>query len=105
MVDVTRTSKERAEFERWLFDEQGLESVWEPHRNCHKDFAAHLAFKAWQAARSTPEPVSAPKWNGDMLDYLKQQMVARCEHGNPIEPTGNYVCMKCFNAPASTANR
>lgn len=51
-----RPSKERAEFERWLFDEQGLESVWEPHRNCHKDFAAHLAFKAWQAARRTVEP-------------------------------------------------
>ena len=49
-------SKERVEFERWLFEVQGLESEWEPHRNCHKDFAAHLAFKAWQAARSTHEP-------------------------------------------------
>lgn len=52
--------KERVEFERWLFDTQGLESVWEPHRNCHKDFAAHLAFKAWQAARAAPEPAAEP---------------------------------------------
>lgn len=54
-------SKERVEFERWLFESQGLESAWEPHRNCHKDFAAHLAFKAWQAARSSHEPEAIPR--------------------------------------------
>ena len=25
----------------------------------------------------------------------------RCKHGNVIDPTGSYVCMKCFNEPAS----
>jgi hypothetical protein len=24
----------------------------------------------------------------------------RCKHGNPIDPTGSYVCLKCFNEPA-----
>lgn len=28
---------------------------------------------------------------------LAAKMVARCEHGNPIDPTGGYVCLKCFN--------
>jgi hypothetical protein len=29
-------------------------------------------------------------------------MVARCEHGNPIDPTGGYVCLKCFNTAKPT---
>jgi hypothetical protein len=29
---------------------------------------------------------------------LAQSMVARCEHGVVIDPTGGYVCVKCFRA-------
>lgn len=40
----------REPFEKWLFKEHGLQSEWQPERNCYKDFPAHLAWKAWQAA-------------------------------------------------------
>lgn len=33
---------------------------------------------------------------------LAASMVVRCEHGNPIDPTGGYVCLKCFRAPSTT---
>jgi hypothetical protein len=33
---------------------------------------------------------------------LAAKMVARCEHGNPIDPTGGYVCLKCFNTAKPT---
>ena len=40
---------EREQFEKWLWDEQGLEGTWNETRNCFDEFQAHLAFKAWQA--------------------------------------------------------
>jgi hypothetical protein len=40
--------------------------------------------ECWKAdAQSAPEPAAE-----------------RCKHGNPIDPTGSYVCLKCFNEPA-----
>lgn len=32
------------------------------------------------------------------LSSASEPPVARCEHGNPIDPTGGYVCLKCFRA-------
>lgn len=32
---------------------------------------------------------------------LSEATVARCEHGNPIDPTGGYVCLKCFREPSA----
>ena len=29
----------------------GLDSEWQSERNCFKDYAAHLAFQAWQSSR------------------------------------------------------
>jgi len=46
------SDKMREEFLEWLQDVHGLESEWQPERNCFKDYAAHLAFQAWQASRS-----------------------------------------------------
>jgi hypothetical protein len=43
--------KMREEFCSWLLEEHGLESQWQPDRNCFKDFPAHLAYMAWQASR------------------------------------------------------
>lgn len=40
----------RAAFLAWLQDRHGLDSVWQEDRNCFKDFPAHLAFQAWNAA-------------------------------------------------------
>ena len=34
---------ERAAYEQWLAYEHGLDSEWQPERNCYKDFPAHLA--------------------------------------------------------------
>lgn len=41
---------DREEFEKWLLNEQGLTAEWDEDRNCYKEFQAHLAWKAWQAA-------------------------------------------------------
>ena len=40
----------RAAFEAWLLDTHLLTSEWQESRNCFKDYPAHLAFQAWQAA-------------------------------------------------------
>lgn len=40
----------RETFEKWLLDKMGLQAEWQPERNCYKQFTAHLAWKAWQAA-------------------------------------------------------
>jgi hypothetical protein len=48
------TSKERAEFEKWLQDVHGLSDTWDDKRNCYTRFPAHLAFCAWQAG-AAPE--------------------------------------------------
>jgi len=42
----------RDEFQKWLLNEHGLYSRWQEDRNCYADFPAHLAWKAWQAARA-----------------------------------------------------
>lgn len=52
----TRASADRTEFERWLLAEHGLDDEWDEARNCYKKFACHLAWKAWNAARSGHEP-------------------------------------------------
>lgn len=58
------TEKTREDFEKWLLDEHGLESEWQPRRNCFKDFPAHLAFKAWQASR---DPERYCFWRGSAI--------------------------------------
>src|SRR5690554_6903654 len=45
-------ASDRDEFQKWLLNEHGLYSRWQEDRNCYADFPAHLAWKAWQAARS-----------------------------------------------------
>lgn len=41
----------REEFEVWLLKVHGLESEWQPNRNCFKHFPAHLAYQAWKSSR------------------------------------------------------
>lgn len=48
-----RDDKDRSEFEQWLGDVMCMRSVWDAERNCYDDFAPHLAWRAWQAARSS----------------------------------------------------
>lgn len=51
MTDTTTAAVERAErasFEQWLSSVHGLESTWQPERNCYADFPAHLAWTAWR---------------------------------------------------------
>lgn len=55
--------KMREEFLQWLLEVHGLESEWQPERNCFKDYAAHLAFQAWQASRAAIE-VELPPLSG-----------------------------------------
>ena len=45
----------RAAFEAWLLDTHLLTSEWQESRNCFKDYPAHLAFKAWQAATAAEQ--------------------------------------------------
>lgn len=45
---------QRQDFEAWLRKEHDLDAEWQPERNCYKEFAAHLAYKAWCAARQLP---------------------------------------------------
>jgi DNA segregation ATPase FtsK/SpoIIIE-like protein len=45
----------REEFEAWLLEVHGLDSVWQEERNCFADFPAHLAYQAWQASREAAE--------------------------------------------------
>jgi len=40
-----------AEFETWLDETMGVQSVWVPERNCYRDYQAHLAWKAWLESR------------------------------------------------------
>lgn len=40
----------RFAFEKWLLDVMGLQDEFDEQRNCYKEFACHLAWKAWQAA-------------------------------------------------------
>lgn len=44
------TSNGRSSFENWLQNVHGLSSEWDAKRNCYKDFAAHLAWRAWDQA-------------------------------------------------------
>lgn len=53
------SSNERTNFEAWLLKVHGLESEWQEMRNCYKEFAAHLAFCAWQA-RGSALPAETP---------------------------------------------
>lgn len=46
---MTIEQKRRELFEVWM-GEQGLQSEWEPMRNCYKDFPAHFAWQAFNAA-------------------------------------------------------
>ena len=48
----------REAFEAWLADVHMLHPIWQPERNCYKEYPAHLAFQAWQA--SPAHPASAP---------------------------------------------
>ena len=43
-------AEQRAAFEAWLLDEQGLTATWDEERNCYEEFPAHLAWRAWLAA-------------------------------------------------------
>lgn len=52
-------SVNREPFEKWLLEEQGLDALWDEHRNCYEEFPAHLAWKAWQAASARPEEAGA----------------------------------------------
>jgi hypothetical protein len=51
-------AEERKRFENWLMQEQLLDATWNEARNCYDEFPAHLAFKAWQAARPKRTDVS-----------------------------------------------
>lgn len=90
------------DFEAWLMKDHGLDSEWQTERNCYKDFAAHLAFKSWQASRaalSNVEPVgyihTLP--DGSYFDcedsetsqFLFEKKVADQElkgHGGKVDP-------------------
>lgn len=43
-------SVKRAKFEKWLSDVHMLTAEWQPERSCYREFPAHLAWCAWQAA-------------------------------------------------------
>ena len=51
------------EFEDWLQRVHLLSSEWDNARGCYKDFPAHLAYQAWQAARASQ--VAAPPQQRD----------------------------------------
>lgn len=42
----------REAFEKWMTEVMLLPPTWEAARNCYSEFPAHLAWKAWQAART-----------------------------------------------------
>lgn len=48
---------DREEFEKWLIEVHGLNAEWDEDRDCYVEFACHIAWKAWQAARNM-EPVA-----------------------------------------------
>lgn len=48
---------ERAKFEAWFADSYMDEPIWDESRNCFKDFSTHMAFKGWQAALASTQPV------------------------------------------------
>lgn len=50
---------ERTAFEAWLMADHMLDATWNAERNCYDEFPAHLAFKAWQAARPKRPAVGA----------------------------------------------
>ena len=56
---VRAQNPERAAFEAWLMAEQMLGATWNAERNCFDEFPAHLAYKAWQAARPKRTAVGA----------------------------------------------
>jgi hypothetical protein len=52
-IHTLTTEQLRKEFEAWLREVHWLASEWQEERNCFADYPAHLAFKAWQAAKSS----------------------------------------------------
>lgn len=55
VIQVDRESNLLVEFKQWLLEVHGLESEWQPERNCFKDFPAHLAYCAWISSRQELE--------------------------------------------------
>lgn len=51
-------SDKRAAFEKWLDETMGLQCEWQEERNCYKEFAAHLAWKAWDASMRLAAPTA-----------------------------------------------
>lgn len=41
------TTREREDFEKWLFDVHGLKGTWNESRNCYDEYPCHLAYKSW----------------------------------------------------------
>ena len=70
----SQTSNERVEFEQWLLDAHGLSDEWDEARNCYKQFAAHLAWKAWLARASVnaTAPTSLEKCPSELVSFGKR---------------------------------
>jgi hypothetical protein len=54
-IDVAVPDKEeqqRLEFEAWLWKVHMLDDEWDSQRRCYKEFACHLAYQSWKAAKN-----------------------------------------------------
>jgi hypothetical protein len=62
----------RQEFEAWLQEVHLLDATWNEERNCYDEFPAHLAFKAWCAAKDGWEVPKSPvkDFDGKIKQFL-----------------------------------
>lgn len=58
---MNNDSTTRQDFQKWLLDTHGLESKWNPDRNCFEDYAAHLAYQAWREAALPNDYIGIPE--------------------------------------------
>lgn len=96
--------QQREEFKKWLLEEHMLDSEWNSERNCFKDFAAHLAYKAWLSAkRATDEdagswrPIASAPKNQSVMLAMKCGPIycGRQRYGNLGEPSQDTFAWRC----------
>ena len=81
-------------FEKWLDETMGLDAEWDAERNCYKEFAAHLAWKAWQASpirAATVEQATRAEAEkgGELADLLRK--VVELADSQPFTSVGHMV--------------